>query len=81
MSKISTLLTEKNKTKIGDRWGKLSRLLWSLGDENTEFSRSLASIQTKKNFIARMTNEEGNSNRNHPNKANMTLQAFKEKLC
>jgi hypothetical protein len=40
----------------------------------------LASIQTKKNFIARMTNEEGNSNRNHPNKANMSLQAFKEKL-
>jgi hypothetical protein len=27
-----------------------------------------------------MKNEEGNSNRNHPNKANMTLQAFKEKL-
>lgn len=55
------------------RWVKL-------GDKNTEFFHSIATISHKKNFIVSLTNQERNQITDHDQKANLLWTAFKERM-
>jgi hypothetical protein len=56
-------------------------LRWvKLGDKNTEFFHSIATISHKKNFIVSLTNQERNQITDHDQKANLLWTAFKERM-
>lgn len=52
-----------------------------LGDENTEFFHTIATISHKRNFIVSLTNQEGSIVTDHDQKANMLWTAFKDRMC
>ena len=55
------------------RWVKI-------GDENTQFFHTLATIAHKKNFIVALSDREGNSITDHEQKANHLWTAFKQRM-
>ena len=62
-------------------WRQRGKIKWvTLGYENSNFFHSLASIQNKRNFIASLKDDAGISHDSHPKKAEMLLQAFKDRL-
>ena len=62
-------------------WRQRNSLRWiKLGDENTEFFHTIATISHKRNFIVSLLNHEGSPVTDHDQKANLLLTAFKERL-
>lgn len=51
-----------------------------LGDENTHFFHTMATIAHKRNFIVASSDTEGNSIADHEQKANLLWIAFKQRM-
>jgi len=51
-----------------------------LGDENTHFFHTMATIAHKRNFIVASSDTEGNSIADHEQKANLLWTAFKQRM-
>jgi hypothetical protein len=51
-----------------------------LGDENTHFFHTMATIAHKRNFIVASSDTEGNSIVDHEQKANLLWIAFKQRM-
>jgi hypothetical protein len=51
-----------------------------LGDENTKFVHSNATIKHSKNLIMVLKNDDGEEKTKHENKANILWETFKERL-
>lgn len=62
-------------------WRQRNSLRWiKLGDENTSFFHTIATITHKRDFIVSLINQDGYSIRDHDQKANLLLSAFRDKL-
>jgi len=75
-SHLATLLEAKRvywKQRNSVRWVKL-------GDENTHFFHSMATIAHKRNFIVSLTNTDGSIITDHEQKANMLWTNYKNRL-
>ena len=75
-SHLATLLEAKRvywKQRNSVRWVKL-------GDENTHFFHTMATIDHKRNFIVSLTNTDGSIITDHEQKANMLWTTYKNRL-
>ena len=75
-SHLATLLEAKRvywKQRNSVRWVKL-------GDENTHFFHTTATIAHKRNFIVSLTNTDGSIITDHEQKANMLWTTYKNRL-
>jgi len=62
-------------------WRQRNSLRWiKLGDENTEFFHTIATISHKRNFIVPLTNQEGSPATDHDQKANLLWTTSKKRL-
>lgn len=62
-------------------WRQRNSLRWiKLGDENTEFFHTIATISHKRNFIVSLLSQEGSTITDHDQKANMLWIAFKDRM-
>jgi hypothetical protein len=62
-------------------WKQRGKIKWvTLGDENSRFFHYMASSQKRKNHVAALSFANGNSVNDHPEKANLLLQAYKKRL-
>jgi hypothetical protein len=60
-------------------WRQRNTIRWiKLGDENTEFFHSIATIAHKRNFIVSLINQDGDIITDHDQKASMLWNAYKE---
>lgn len=62
-------------------WRQRNSVRWiKLGDENTHFFHTMATISHKRNFIVSLTNLDGITVTNHEQKANLLWTAYKHRL-
>jgi hypothetical protein len=62
-------------------WKQRGKIKWAtLGDENSRFFHSMATTQKRKNHIQSITSANGVSVSEHKDKAEILLQAYKERL-
>jgi hypothetical protein len=72
-----TSLLESKRTY----WKQRNTVRWvTLGDENTSFFHTMATISHKKNFIISIRNTEGIYFTEHEQKANLLWEAYKQRL-
>jgi hypothetical protein len=62
-------------------WKQRGKIKWvTLGDENSRFFHSMASNQKRRNQVATLSDDNGNPVSDHSEKAEILLQAYKERL-
>jgi hypothetical protein len=74
--KLQQLLSSKQ-----EYWKKRCTARWAqLGDENTSFFHSMATIRYRKNSIASLTRSDGSLAVDHQEKASLLWHVYKERL-
>lgn len=75
-SHLSTLLESKIIY-----WRQRNIVRWvTMGDENTSYFHTMATIGHKRNFIVTLTQPDGSTTSDHDQKAQISWNAFKERL-
>jgi hypothetical protein len=62
-------------------WKQRGKIKWvTLGDSNSKFFHSIATVQKRKNHIASLTHSDGSIATSHESKARLLLDSYKERL-